>query len=257
MALISCPQCGTQVSDKAEKCIHCGWVIKEKPKKLCEDCGNEIPEGETMCPVCGCPAPMEPESETDVNPIVPPDSQNQSVSNISTTVIDKKFKSHIFKRKYIVAAAAILFVISLFVIVQFLFVPLNEDEQLAYDNVVTMKAMMKDPSSFKLLDELFLWKRYDSDGSLSDTYTLIQYSGTNSYGAVVTNEAIFSGSEYVMNYQDKIETPTPQNVEEVSRKFMIQSFFTKLAENGGEPWDGDQVVEINASKIRRKLKLSK
>ena len=28
MALIKCPECGGQVSDKAEACIHCGYPLK-------------------------------------------------------------------------------------------------------------------------------------------------------------------------------------------------------------------------------------
>ncbi len=31
MALIECPQCGKQVSDTAELCVHCGAVLKEPP----------------------------------------------------------------------------------------------------------------------------------------------------------------------------------------------------------------------------------
>ena len=31
MALIQCPNCGESVSEKATKCIHCGYVIKEEP----------------------------------------------------------------------------------------------------------------------------------------------------------------------------------------------------------------------------------
>jgi len=30
MALIKCPECGSQVSDKASACIHCGYPIQEK-----------------------------------------------------------------------------------------------------------------------------------------------------------------------------------------------------------------------------------
>ena len=30
MALINCPECGKQISDKAEKCIHCGHQMKEQ-----------------------------------------------------------------------------------------------------------------------------------------------------------------------------------------------------------------------------------
>ena len=29
MALITCPKCGNQVSDKAEKCPKCGWIVEE------------------------------------------------------------------------------------------------------------------------------------------------------------------------------------------------------------------------------------
>ena len=29
MALINCPECGNEISDKSEKCINCGYPIKE------------------------------------------------------------------------------------------------------------------------------------------------------------------------------------------------------------------------------------
>ena len=32
MALIKCPECGKDISNTSEKCIHCGFPI-EKPKK--------------------------------------------------------------------------------------------------------------------------------------------------------------------------------------------------------------------------------
>ena len=58
MALIHCPECGKEISDKAEKCIHCGHVMKEQPKIICE-----IPEGAETCPVCGCPVKVEVEEK--------------------------------------------------------------------------------------------------------------------------------------------------------------------------------------------------
>ncbi len=33
MALIKCPECGKEISDKAPKCIHCGYPLKKEPKK--------------------------------------------------------------------------------------------------------------------------------------------------------------------------------------------------------------------------------
>ncbi len=55
MAMISCPRCGEQVSDKAKKCVHCGEVLIPEEKKYCTECGAEIDEGVSVCPHCGCP----------------------------------------------------------------------------------------------------------------------------------------------------------------------------------------------------------
>lgn len=45
MAMIICPECGQEISDKAKKCVHCGKIlIEEKPAtKVCSDCGKENP----------------------------------------------------------------------------------------------------------------------------------------------------------------------------------------------------------------------
>ena len=32
MALINCPECGKQISDKAENCIHCGFPLQQQNK---------------------------------------------------------------------------------------------------------------------------------------------------------------------------------------------------------------------------------
>lgn len=57
MAMIKCPGCGQEISDKAKKCVHCGWVlIEDKPvTKVCSDCGKENPIDATECTYCGCP----------------------------------------------------------------------------------------------------------------------------------------------------------------------------------------------------------
>ncbi len=34
MALISCPECKKEVSDKAESCPHCGCPLSAKPKRV-------------------------------------------------------------------------------------------------------------------------------------------------------------------------------------------------------------------------------
>ena len=55
MALIKCPNCGGEISDKAEICPKCSFVLKEPIKIVCSECGSEVPEGATSCPNCGNP----------------------------------------------------------------------------------------------------------------------------------------------------------------------------------------------------------
>ena len=47
MAMIKCPKCNEDVSDKSTKCVHCGHVLIEEPKLFCEECGNEIKKMES------------------------------------------------------------------------------------------------------------------------------------------------------------------------------------------------------------------
>ena len=57
MALIHCPKCGEEISDKAEYCVHCGQVIARNSRYVCHECGAPITELDTVCPRCGCPNP--------------------------------------------------------------------------------------------------------------------------------------------------------------------------------------------------------
>ena len=54
MALINCPACGRQVSDKGTDCIHCGSSLIIKLEE-CPECGHKQAEGSERCEECGCP----------------------------------------------------------------------------------------------------------------------------------------------------------------------------------------------------------
>lgn len=56
MALIICPICKKEVSDKAERCIRCGYVLKKQTQRMCSECGEKFDANDTYCPNCGCPA---------------------------------------------------------------------------------------------------------------------------------------------------------------------------------------------------------
>ena len=68
MAMITCPNCGEQVSDKAKKCVHCKTVLIQEEKKRCAECGAELEEGVSECPNCGCPVEEMNASDTQEKP---------------------------------------------------------------------------------------------------------------------------------------------------------------------------------------------
>lgn len=53
MAMISCPECGREISDQAATCPHCGTPIKKTDKKFCQHCGESIDKDCVVCPKCG------------------------------------------------------------------------------------------------------------------------------------------------------------------------------------------------------------
>ncbi len=57
MALIQCPECGKEVSDRAPKCPGCGFPIKSDLKKVvpmeCPECGTKVEPALSTCPNCG------------------------------------------------------------------------------------------------------------------------------------------------------------------------------------------------------------
>lgn len=51
MAIIICPECGKEVSDKASTCPHCGISIAELER--CPECNKPIIDNMAPCPHCG------------------------------------------------------------------------------------------------------------------------------------------------------------------------------------------------------------
>lgn len=49
MALITCPECGKEISDQASACPNCGAPVA---KKFCQHCGEHIDKDCIICPKC-------------------------------------------------------------------------------------------------------------------------------------------------------------------------------------------------------------
>lgn len=95
MAMIVCPNCGKEVSDKAKKCINCGEILIPDEKIICQECGTEFEEGLTECPNCGCPVEKQNE-ET---------SQKVEVTGVEVTGVELTKK---IKKLILIAVAVII-----------------------------------------------------------------------------------------------------------------------------------------------------
>ncbi len=51
MSIISCPECGSEISDTARNCPRCGYSFEKM--KFCKFCGEKIPEDSVVCTKCG------------------------------------------------------------------------------------------------------------------------------------------------------------------------------------------------------------
>ncbi len=71
MAIIKCPECGHQISDKAPTCPNCGVEIAGKVRK-CANCGNVYFNDEEMCPICHAPNPSRISGQDQMQTVPPP-----------------------------------------------------------------------------------------------------------------------------------------------------------------------------------------
>lgn len=57
MALMKCPKCNKEISDKAKYCPNCGCEVSNMQGDIqlfCKECGNRLTSEDTVCPKCGC-----------------------------------------------------------------------------------------------------------------------------------------------------------------------------------------------------------
>lgn len=141
MALITCPECGNQVSDKARTCPQCGFTAKE-------------------------------------------------------TLLDKTQKRLNPHKKAVIICLSIALVGILYLVITAN--TLNQHEKEALENCKTLKSMMVNPSSFALYDDILV---YPDDEDYGTRY-FISFGGTNSYGGMVQDIAIFEDTTYLGRFSN-------------------------------------------------------
>lgn len=53
--MIKCPECGKDISNQSDKCIYCGFPIRNEDMIVCSNCGVLNQAGSTFCSSCGNP----------------------------------------------------------------------------------------------------------------------------------------------------------------------------------------------------------
>ena len=187
MALIKCPSCGAEISERAVACPHCGIQLAakahEEATNICQECGRALSEDIEACPFCGCPV----EKEKTVNGAIPVNAP--IVENIPKRSFFQQYKK------------LILIIVPVFLLVLILAVAwgnhFSENEKLALSAVYNLSNRMKDPDSFKLREDVLV-----ITSNQGNRYVYINHSANNSYGAAVTGIAMCAEDEYICDVDD-------------------------------------------------------
>ncbi len=180
MALISCSNCGKEVSDKAKICPNCGYqfieeIITVETPIICEDCGTEISPDTDACPKCGCPVAEKAEIPDE------PATQKVEITSVNLPTVKKSAK------KYIIIAIIVAVLIGIGIVVGAI-IKNNQAEKISADYSETLKSattMMllgasEAESAGNLIKSVWyntIYKEWDSE---TDKYTRSNGYGFNS-----------------------------------------------------------------------------
>lgn len=233
MALINCPECGKEISDQSQVCIHCGFPLSD-PAHIAE---------------IGTPTPKNKK-----NPL-------KIIAFVLWVTLFLTF-----------AVFTVLYFIDLLSekpgnntseeIKEEEF-SLSENEELAYDVIKDYKRYLKDPDSLKLRGTIYIIE------SGFDKYVCFIASASNSYGGIVTSNVYYKNYEYLGNYEDDVNAEDLKNMTESERDKFLNwlnarvllatrlydlPYYAKPVNGKSEDKDGNIYFDIDGEKIANVLK---
>ncbi len=223
MAIINCPECGKEISDKAKICINCGYPINS-------DLDNIQPK----------PDNIELKQEN-VDPVLPNWTPQGSYE-----------KSHPKSKKIIVTVIifAMIAIITSVVIIIINENTLSFEEEQVYNVASIYKKDLKNPNSMELHgDAAFI---IDKDFNY---YTFFTVSGNNSYGTKAISVAMFKNSKYIGNYDNK-GPDYDATKEEKAEYTLAESVLWQWAldgENLTKEKGYNKAVKVNCKKIANRF----
>lgn len=120
MAMSKCPECGKELSNTVEKCIHCGCEVK-----ICPECNQLALSNAESCPVCG----FSFNKAGEIPPAIEETETEQALESVFETWEKKEYYKNIKKHlasKIITISKIILWIPNAIIIVIALFLSINE-----------------------------------------------------------------------------------------------------------------------------------
>lgn len=157
-----------------------------------------------------------------------------------------KLKNTLTKKTLVAIACIAVIAVTAIIYINMVGQSLNEYETIAYQDAAQMKSMMKAPDSFKLND-IYLLKVFKEDPSDEYTLTVIDFSGTNTFGGVTRDTALFKDGEFLLTRSSDPDDDSWENA------FIRLDFEIYLASDESKKAEKWQKIEINTDKIMKKL----
>lgn len=187
MALIKCPNCGNQMSDKALCCPACGYENQAQEKKIqnfCIECGNKLSENDTVCSVCGCPINKEHENLEQL--------QKVEVASIQIPKISKQKKTTLIVSIVLLVILIIVAIAGIFFIRQHTKTIYKENLSAATSSMIM--GAIKAEDSGNLIHDVWYNTIYKESDSKTDKYTKTNHSFNEDFNTSLT--ALMSDDDF-------------------------------------------------------------
>ena len=194
--MIKCPNCGKEISDKAKKCVHCGFVFEEEINKevKCAECGSILTDDMDTCPNCGCPIEVLKKDEP----------QKVEVTNVKLSVNKKKTK--------VIVSVIIIIILG---VLGIKFMSASNSKKTYADNYKEIVSLMltgasEAESAGTLIHDVWYNTIYEVSDSTTDEYTK-DYRGyfnddfNSSLLTLMMSDDFSSDIEFIQNNQEEVQ----------------------------------------------------
>lgn len=183
MAIIKCPECGHQVSDRAKICPSCGIEISGKVMK-CPECGGVVFNDQEMCPNCHYPlhaAHVPPQAMVSADG---PDAGSLDASGDDGGDVEKGGG---MKKSYIIVIVAfVIALLAVFICLYFYKATQRQNELDAYENAMASG----EPAVLQNFLDLYVDAPVEHRDSVSSRLELLKKVDTEWTNAVVSGSKV-------------------------------------------------------------------